>query len=392
MDSAQTHRPLDWKKTVETKLSKLPVNIFKRCVLDSNDAIMITDCSGILCFVNNSWSRIYGYTFDEAVGQSPRLLHSGEHDKAFYDKMWASIRDPKRGYWKGEVLNRCRNGRLVPVMLTITPYKSDSGAIEGYMGLAVDLTEQKRLERQMLHQDRLATLGILATGLAHEVGNPLGVIRGRAELMQMRHANVPAFVKELNVIVGQIDRISGVIETMLKFGRAEAVGQPQTIGVARLLEEIATLLEQKLQRRGIAFEFSINPQSLEVRSHPSVLQQVLLNVILNAMQAIEGRQREEHAEKGEERQHRILVVARQTGTDKEACFEIADSGGGVPEPLCERVFEPFFTTKVGEGTGLGLSIVEKLLGSIGGRVECLPLDPETGGARFTLCIPQAGES
>jgi PAS domain S-box-containing protein len=163
-----------------------PGNIFFRCVEDSNDAIMISDRGGVLVYVNPAWCRVYGYTKEEAIGNSPRLLHSGLQTSEFYRDMWASIQDLNRGYWKGELVNKAKDGTLVPVLLTITPFKNEDGSILGYMAIAVDITYKKELEAKVAHQDRLASIGLLASGLAHEVGTPLGVVRGRAEFLMMK--------------------------------------------------------------------------------------------------------------------------------------------------------------------------------------------------------------
>jgi PAS domain S-box-containing protein len=164
-------------------LSIDPQNVFFRCVEDSSEAIMISDPRGILQYVNPAWVRTYGYTQKEAIGNKPSLLHSGLHSKAFYQSMWTEISSQETGHWKGELINRCKNGELIPVLLTITPVKSAEAKIIGYMGVAVDIRFKKELEAKVAHQDRLASIGLLASGIAHEIGNPLGVIRGRAELL-----------------------------------------------------------------------------------------------------------------------------------------------------------------------------------------------------------------
>src|SRR5690606_13193606 len=105
------------------------------CVEDSDEAIMISDRKGTLVYVNPAWCRIYQYTAEEAVGNTPSLLHSGIQDKSFYRKMWDDITNPEKGSWKGELVNRAKDGTLVPVLLTITPYRGDDGSILGYMGI-----------------------------------------------------------------------------------------------------------------------------------------------------------------------------------------------------------------------------------------------------------------
>lgn len=368
-------------------------DIFRRCVEDSNDAIMITDTSGVLHFVNRSWCALYGYEVEEALGQTPRLLQSGTQDSNFYGMMWAQIRDPHVGYWKGELVNRCRDGHLVPVLLTITPYKGADGRIEGYMGLAVDLTAQKEMEKNILHQDRLATLGTLATGLAHEIGNPLGVARGRAEFLQMNYSGEERLHKGLEVVIAQIDRISAIIQTMLRLGRAETPDEMDPLDLSSLFNDVRSLFEEKLRLRGIALVTHCKPRQLLVRTHVHALQQVIVNLVLNALQAIDAR-----IEAGEASLAPMSIelrAERHPTQSGRVTVKVSDTGGGIAQELREKVFEPFFTTKVGTGTGLGLAIVDRLMHTLGGTVRITDHFVAHGservqGTTFTLELPTDG--
>lgn len=368
-------------------------DIFRRCVEDSNDAIMITDTSGVLHFVNHSWCSLYGYTAEEALGKTPRLLHSGAQEPGFYVDMWEQIRDPRLGFWKGELFNRCRDGRVVRVLLTITPYKAADGRIEGYMGLAVDLTAQKEMEKNIMHQDRLATLGALATGLAHEIGNPLGVVRGRAELLQMSYTGEERLQKGLDVVIAQIDRISSIIQTMLRLGRAETPGECEKLRLAALFEDVRSLFEEKLRKRGIELVIQCDPQRLQVRTQIHALQQVVVNLVLNALQAIDACIEAGQASLVPMRIE--LHAAHHPASRDIVLLRVSDTGGGIPDELREKVFEPFYTTKVGSGTGLGLAIVDRLMHTLGGTVRLSTHKIMHGmhcavGTTFTLELPVDG--
>lgn len=360
--------------------SPLVADMVKRCVHDSSDAIMITDAAGTLRFVNASWIHLYGYPEEEALGQTPSILHSGFHSPAFYKTMWSEILDPNIGFWRGEIVNRAKSGHLVNVLLSISAYRSDEGKILGYMGLAVDLTEKKMIERKLLHQDRLVVLGEMAAGLAHEVGNPLGVIRGRAELLQMEFQEVEKLNSGLGTIIGQIDRISAVIQTMLKLGRDESQVPVEQTHLASVLKETDRLLEQRLEKRNIRLEVNLEDGLPPLLTRPSLLQQILLNLLLNAMQEIEKHRKGEQTAQGRIR----LTVFRLGGG---LALDVEDNGGGVPEDLKMKIFRPFFTTKIGTSTGLGLAIVEKLLDSLGGRIELRSPSGELGGACFRISLP-----
>ena len=246
---------------------------------------MITDRKGELRYVNTAWSSIYGYSSREAIGETPRLLRSEDHSVEFYASMWSTILNSKLGYWKGEVVNKAKDGHLVPVLLTITPYRDFSGEPLGYMGIAVDLTEQKKMEHQLLRQDRLVSIGLLAGGLAHEIGNPLGVIQGRAELLLKDVVGNIAAEKNVAIIVSQIDRISNLIQSLLRVSRVPDVILLRDVKLQPVIDEVELLMSEPMRRFDIELRQRIAVEN--VFAEPTFLQQLFLNLIINAVHAIE---------------------------------------------------------------------------------------------------------
>lgn len=340
-------------------------SVFFRCVEDCSEPMMISDKTGRLLYVNKAWIRTYGYSKEEAVGATPRLLRSSHQTDEFYQTMWRQILNPSIGYWKGEIVNRAKDGRLVPVLLTITPY-THNGHVLGYMGVAVDLTERRSMERQILRQDRLASVGMLASSLAHEIGNPLGVIRGRAEIMlESMQVGIPAAdpnrisrllqstTQGLDTIVGQIDRIARLIDSLLKISR---VPQDITLREVKLrgpVYEVVTLIAETCRQKGI--ELVDQVEDLVVFSDSHHLQQILLNLTINAVHAME-----EETKRSGRTDHR-LILSSSTLENGDVTIHINDTGCGLSAEVKRRMFEPFYTTKVpGQGTGLGLAIVSRL--------------------------------
>ena len=363
--------------------SGLVDRVFLRCVEDCFEPIMLTDRSGRLTYVNPAWVLTYGYSKEEAIGSTPRLLRSSGQSDAFYRAMWGEILNPEIGFWRGEVLNRAKDGHLVPVLLTITPYRESSGAIAGYMGIAVDLSDQKKMEHQILHQDRLASIGMLAGGLAHEIGNPLGVIRGRAELVLKQIRGNEAAEKNLEIIVGQIDRISGLIQSLLHVSRAPARASTvlSDVNLKTIVDEVLILVGEECRRIGIDLK-SAGLNHL-IRADSSHLQQLFLNMFINSMNAIEELRIEEKAEGRPSKNHLIEVTAT-SADDGVLRVVIRDSGCGISPENIDKLFQPFFTTKdPGKGTGLGLSIVSKLAAEIGATVS-VTSEGLGSGAAFTL--------
>ncbi len=324
---------------------------------------MLTDRSGRLTYVNPAWVLTYGYQKEEALGKTPRLLRSHLQTDDFYRSMWQTILDPEIGFWRGEVSNRAKDGHLVPVLLTITPYREATGAILGYMGIAVDLSDQKRMEQQILRQDRLASIGLLAGGLAHEIGNPLGTIRGRAELVLNQVRGNEFAEKNLEVIINQIDRISGLIQSLLRVSRVPEQVLLREVELKTVVDEVVTLMGESCRRAGI--ELKQNRLDQIVFAEPSHMQQLFLNLVINSMHAIEE---QKHKEAGASpRAHMIEISADRR--DGLCLVSVRDTGCGISKENQSKLFQPFFTTKAaGKGTGLGLAIVSKLIEEMEGKV------------------------
>lgn len=343
-----------------------PSSIFFRFVEDCSEPMMISDKSGTLQYVNPAWEKIYGYSKDEAIGKTPRLLRSHFQDAEFYKKMWSKILDPKIERWKGEVVNRAKDGTFVPVLLTIAPYK-ENGETVGYMAIAVDLTERRSMEQQIRRQDRLASIGILASSLAHEIGNPLGVIRGRAEIIlnSLRGCDdaEQSAVPGLDTIINQIDRISRLIESLLKISRAPKEAQLTNIELEPLVKEVLALMSENLRRKGIKLELKMTPGENTVLADTNYLQQILLNLLINSVHAIEDQKKQEPSH-----EHTIQIGSFLSAKER-ITFFVEDTGCGITPEVRSRMFDPFFTTKIpGQGTGLGLSIVLRLTEEMHGTV------------------------
>lgn len=365
-------------------------SVFFRCVEDCSEPIMISDRTGLLQYVNPAWCATYGYTKSEAIGATPRLLRSQHQSDEFYRDMWRQILDPTIGVWKGEVVNRGKDGRFVPVFLTITPYKSGQ-EIVGYMAIAVDLTERRSMERQILRQDRLASIGMLASSLAHEIGNPLGVIRGRAEILQntlqsgiASRASIESATQGLDTIVSQIDRISRLIESLLKISRVPQEIRLTNVRLAPIAQEVEILMGENIRQKGIKLENRLiakcaAPASSEGRHGFGVLadsqhlQQILLNLLINGVHAIE-----EERKRSGRTEHTMVIDAIET-SDGFTTLIVEDSGCGLSPEVKRRMFEPFFTTKTpGQGTGLGLAIVTRLVEEMQGRITAESAGPGLG--------------
>ncbi|MBC7384712.1 MAG: PAS domain S-box protein [Cryobacterium sp.] len=357
-------------------------NVFFRCVEDCSEAIMISDQSGSLAYVNPAWTTTYGYSSSEAIGQHPKMINSGCQTSEFYESMWNDILNPAKRHWKGELINRAKNGTLVPVLLTITPVKSPDGTTKGYMGIAVDMTSMKEMEAKVAHQDRLASVGTLASGLAHEIGTPLGVIRGRAEFLKMKTGDFET-QRELTVVMNQTDRISTLIRSLLRVSRSSSDAFITDVSLAEVVNEVFSLVGELFRVEEIALELDIDPK-MSVRADSSRLEQVFLNLMMNSLHAVQ-----EAKGRGKPGPHRILIRLQEQHGQKK--ISVKDSGCGIPKENLRKLFKPFYTTKdVGKGSGLGLAIVSQLLSEMDAQISAKSEPGE--GATFTISLEKNKEN
>ena len=241
--------------------------------------------------------------------------------------------------------------------------------------------ERLALERRLRYSERLAAMGELAAGVAHEIAAPLHVIRGRADLLTRGEGSDGASSRNLAIIQRQIDRITLIVRNLTNFARRR---DPRLLptDVVVVLRGVLEFLEDEFDRNGVELIWR-SPESLEVQGDPDLLHQVFLNVLINAIQALEAteagqRRIEVDVELSEERERAGLF----------ASIRIRDTGPGIPKEIAGHVFDPFFTTKTGsKGTGLGLAVARGILEDHEGSIEAVS-HPE-GGALFRLLLPTA---
>ena len=234
--------------------------------------------------------------------------------------------------------------------------------------------ERVQLARRLRETEKLAVVGNLAAGLGHEIAAPLHVIRGRAEMLR-RKASDDSAQRNLRIITDQIDRITVIVRNLLDFSRRREP-RLEAIEPATVLRRVAEFLDNELQRAGVEFDMIVDTDAT-VQADPDLMHQVFINVLMNAMQVMGGRNGE----------RRITArVHRPDVNDDSVAIDIADTGPGINESVAQQIFEPFFTTKgPGEGTGLGLAVVRSIVEEHGGTITAENLTE--GGARFRIRLP-----
>ncbi len=344
--------------------------LFYEAFRTSTNVMQLTDATGVMIDVNPAYERVYGYTRSECIGRKPNLVRSRHTPAEVYERMWADLLDPGRGYWSGELLNRDRKGRERPVLLSITAIRDAEGRTSHYLGVAVDLSEQRSWELRAAHADKLASVGQLAAGVAHEINTPLANVMLVAESLRRRSTD-PWVLERLDRMTGQVDVAARIVRGLLDFARRE---EPHTaeIDLADVGRESLAFLRGK-QSADVEFEERYPAEPVRVLGDRGQLMQVVTNVVNNACDAMHGR-------------GTVRLTVRRVRDRAE--LEVVDSGPGIPEEALPHIFEPFFTTKPeGQGTGLGLAICHGIVLAHHGSI--VARNAPGAGAAFVISLPLA---
>jgi len=273
-----------------------------------------------------------------------------------------------------EIDCRLADDRLVPLALSASALHDGDRRFLGFVLLLKDLREVYALRREIHRNQRLASVGRLAAGVAHEVRNPLSSIKGFATYFKERYREKPEDQQVAGIMIQEIDRLNRVIGQLLDFARPIKV-VAKAAAVPQLVADSLKLVEARAKEKAIGIETIIAPQLLTVFLDPDRIKQVLLNLYLNALDAMEAG-------------GRLSVSAAAEDHDRWIVFRVSDTGHGISKENQSQIFDPYYTTK-STGTGLGLAIAHNIVDAHGGRIE---VDSAAGeGTTVTVRIPKTSE-
>ncbi len=338
-------------------------------VESASDLVLSTDVDGRILTWNAAAERLSGYTRDEVRGclfsEQCAVPHRALVNQAF----GAARRGGEFGTPEWDLVTR--PGALVPVAWVGSAMKDDLGRVVAIVVVGRDLTERRKFEAQLLQSQKLAALGVLAGGIAHEIRNPLAISSSAAQFL-LEDPDDAEFRRQCaEKVQAGIQRASVIIENLLRFARPGGRTDMEPVDLVSVVRDAAALAANQARLQQIRMVVDQSPEPVRVSGVPSMLLQVFMNLILNAVNAM--------PEGGV-----LRVGVERSGA--EARVRIADTGHGIPEGEMGNIFDPFYTTRpVGQGTGLGLSIcysiVEQHLGAI--EVESV----KGRGSVFTVRLP-----
>jgi signal transduction histidine kinase len=264
------------------------------------------------------------------------------------------------------------SGALIPVDWSFSSIRDDSSKVSGVVAVGRDLSERRALEQHLYQSEKLAALGVMAGGIAHELRNPLSVSFSAAQFL-LEPPDDPVFQQEcVRKILEGIQRASMIIENLLRFARPSSSNQTQSLNFVALMHETLSMLtpQAKLQKINVLEDYA--EPCVPISGNANLLQQVVMNLILNAYQAMPA---------GGE----VKVAIRREGG--EAVVRVRDTGSGISPSHLGKIFDPFFTTRpVGKGTGLGLSICHTIVEQHGGAIA-VESSTEGQGSTFVVRLP-----
>jgi two-component system sensor histidine kinase HydH len=339
------------KALSDSLVEHMPVGIV---AVDSDERIMV---------FNDTAETLFGRTAEAVIGKPSSeilppacldMLRGLAHERPIIEKEF----DCPIG-----------EGRMVPIEMIAAVLRDDEGGMIGRIVLFRDLSELQHLRKEVERSQRLAAVGSLAAGVAHEIRNPLSSLKGFATYFRQRYGGVPDDVKVADIMIQEVDRLNRVITELLEFSRPMELKR-KAVDLAGLVRHTLGTIEGQARGEGVTVQSNLPPGLPLAYVDPDRMTQVFLNIFLNALAATD--------------RGGVLTVDVARQDDNTLRVSVADTGTGIRKEDIGRVFDPYFTTKP-SGTGLGLAIVHRIVEAHGGEIR---LESEPGkGSAFTIFLP-----
>ena len=318
----------------------------------SDTAIAVIDCSEKFISWNHGAEKMFGYSEEEVVGQTSTFLMPDE--EIYYKELEYIIQEVKKN---GDVQivdteRKTKSGEIIPVQLKVTQLQTTDKTNCGRTMIMEDLSRIKKLQKQVDQSEKLAVIGQLAAGVAHEIGNPLTSISALVQLIQRKNQD-DKLTEQLISIKDNIDRISKIVRELVDFSRPPGEDK-ELLQINDVVKTAVGIVKYDKRVKDVEFKTDFARNLSQVMAVPDRLLQVFVNILINALDAINGEGK---------------IEVRTFLEDLFICTEIKDNGCGIEKGIIDKIFNPFFTTKeVGKGTGLGLSVSYGIIKKMQGKI------------------------
>jgi PAS domain S-box-containing protein len=349
------------------------------------ETIVITDRDGVIQYVNPSFELVSGYKRHEVLGKRPSLLHSGQQDSEFYENMWKTLRAGR--IWRGQIVNRAKDGNLYDLDATISPIKNDRGEITDYVSVRKDVTQEILLRRQLYQAQKMEAIGTLAGGIAHDFNNLMMGIQGNISLMRMEMPEDSDHQQRCKTIETIVQKGASLTRQLLGVAKGGKYQQIPT-DISKLVTDSLEMFGRT--KKEINTHMAQAPLPCIAEVDPGQIDQVLLNLFVNAWQAMpEGGDLYVETEQ-------VTINGKNPGNANlspgpHVKITVRDTGIGIDGVTIEKIFDPFFTTKdKSRGTGLGLASAYGIIKNHGGIIQVRSNVNE--GTSFEIFLPACQKS
>jgi PAS domain S-box-containing protein len=359
IDLKQVH---DRLKTSESK--------YRRLFEASQDTIFICNVQAEIVEINEAGIKLFGFR-DRSEALSIESFHSLFNNAGEWVSILKDLQE--KGFVKDyETQMKDSSGSMMQVLITANLWVDENGRQCGFEGTIRDITGKRRIEKQLSQTEKLASIGQLAAGVAHEINNPLGVIKCYSNLIEKNSKPDTQLFQDLKIIKKHTEQCKSVVESLLNFARISEPKKEKT-DIHECIEEILSMIKREILKEKISVirEFAGDIPFIIVDIQK--MKQVFMNLLMNAIQAIE-----------QEGDITVRTTFRRKGNV--VAIEVEDTGYGISESYINKIFDPFFTTKTAEkGTGLGLAVIYGIVKQHGGEIE-VKSSPGNGSI-FTILLP-----
>jgi two-component system, NtrC family, sensor histidine kinase HydH len=348
-----------------TKSSLAKIKVFSETVIKNMPfGLIATDENGKIAYFNQEAESILHISNQRVMGKNP--------GQVLPEKFWAYSRDltENESEIERDISFSLDGERTVSLEFNVSSLKGDSGEFLGDIVLFRDLTEINNLKMEIEKNQRLASLGNLAAGVAHEIRNPLSSIKGFATYFKERYKDIPDDKKTAEIMVQEVERLNRVISQLLEFASPVKIHK-KSVSMVTLIQHSLKMIEGHAREKNIEIKTDLDHHTKDLYIDPDKINQVFLNIYLNAIEAMENN-------------GTLYVRLTEDKKNNMAKVEISDTGKGIIKEDLTHIFDPYFTTKQ-SGTGLGLAIVHKIIESHKGEIR---VESERGaGTTVTIFLP-----